>query len=113
MSPGSISSHLHALAEATSILPRSRLIMKTVESQAAKLFARCFTREEFEFLQAHPEFIEANRKLETIDDALDAVELGEQLVKATWRRPRIGTHAETDCALLCAPGGVNIAVTFT
>ena len=79
--------------------------MKTVESQAAKLFAHCFTKEEIGFLQIQPRFIEATLKLETIEDALDAVELGEELVKATWRRPRIGTHAEPDCAYCAHPAG--------
>src|SRR5688572_24995666 len=75
------------------------------QMQAQKLFARCFTKQDFDFLQLQPRFIEATLKLETIKDAMAAVELGGQLLKATWRRP--STHAETNCAPLRVPTGVN------
>ena len=56
------------------------------QQQAQKLFARCFTKEEFEFLQRQPKFMQAAGQLETIEDALNAVELGQQLVRQSWKR---------------------------
>jgi len=55
--------------------------MKDMQSQTGKIFSRCFSKEELDFLQVQPEFIEANRNVETIEDALDAVELGEELIR--------------------------------
>ena len=37
-------------------------------------------------LQLQPRFIEATRKLETIEDALNAVDLGQQLIQQSWKR---------------------------
>jgi hypothetical protein len=67
---------------------RSR-IMNNEQSRAKKLLERCFTPEELTFLQANPEFVEVTRHLESLDDALAAIELGEKLVKKSWKRPSI------------------------
>ena len=53
---------------------------------ARKIFCRCFSRDEFQFLQLRPEFMEATRQLETIEDTLNAIELGEELIRQGWKR---------------------------
>ena len=81
MGPWVYFSHLHATAESS-----HEVVMKNVQVQTIKLFSRCFSKEEFELLRVQPEFVEATRKLETFDDALRAVDLGEQLIRQSWKR---------------------------
>jgi hypothetical protein len=49
---------------------------------AEKIFLRCFTQEDREFLQSAPDFIVAKQKVETMEGALDLVEFGEVLLRA-------------------------------
>lgn len=58
------------------------------KQRAQKLLERCITKEELQFLQTQPEFVEATRHMLTTGDALSAIELGEQLVRKTWVKPR-------------------------
>ena len=60
--------------------------MSASKLQAQKILTRCFSKEEFEMLQLQPRFIEATRKLKTIEDALNAVDLGQQLIQQSWKR---------------------------
>ena len=64
----------------------------TLEERAERIFASCFTKEELEFLKRHPEFIEARRKIGSMSETLRAVEIGEYLIKETWRS---GSHEES------------------
>ncbi len=60
--------------------------MNASKLRPQKILSRCFSREEFEILQIQPTFIAATRKLETIKDAFNAVDLGRQLIQQSWKR---------------------------
>lgn len=55
--------------------------MDTAQSRAEKLFAGCFTKEQFEFLRSQPEFIEATRTVESLKETIQVVELGDQMLR--------------------------------
>ena len=56
----------------------------TPQERAEKVFADCFTAAELEFLKKQEKFIEASRNIESMTDTLNAVEIGERLIKETW-----------------------------
>jgi len=58
--------------------------MNDAERQAEKLFSRCFTKPQLEFLRSTPEFVEATRTLASLKEAVHAVEVGDKLVRRSW-----------------------------
>ena len=62
-------------------------------ARARKLLDRCFSSEQMEKLNSHPEFVAAMNRMETIQDALDTIDIGQQLIRedaATFRRTFLG-----------------------
>ena len=59
--------------------------MNSIESSAERLLARCFTKQELEYLQTEPAFIEATRKMETGEKQLHALDVGQELIRAHSR----------------------------
>jgi len=49
--------------------------------QVEKLFARCFTKEQIAYLYAHPEFVEATGKIDSLKAGVEVVELGDKLLR--------------------------------
>ena len=72
--------------------------MSPDQLQSQKLFTRCFTKEELEFLQLNAEFIEATKNLKTLAEALDAVELGERLTRDAWCKLNYPEGASHSCS---------------
>ena len=58
--------------------------MKDAQLQAERLFARSFTKEKLEYLHAHPEFIEAARKVECLKDAVEAIDVGDRIIRRSF-----------------------------
>ena len=55
-----------------------------IQLRAQKIFARCFSLEDLEFLQRNAEFIQATENIEKLEDAFAALELGERLTSEAW-----------------------------
>ena len=55
-----------------------------IQLRAQKIFARCFSLEDLEFLQRNAEFNQATENIETLEDAFAALELGERLTSEAW-----------------------------
>jgi hypothetical protein len=70
--------------EASSIFPCGN--MNDPQSLANRLFTKCFSKDELEYLQRQPQFIEAARKFITAEDALNAVDVGTRLIRESWRK---------------------------
>lgn len=60
-------------------------MMNDAQVMADRLFSKCFTPEERDYLQRDPRFVEATSTIETTFQALNAVELGADLVKQANR----------------------------
>ena len=58
--------------------------MKDAQLQAERLFARCFAKEELDFLHVHPEFIQATRKVECLKDAVEAIDVGDRIIRRSF-----------------------------
>ena len=53
----------------------------TGQSQGEKLFSHCFTQKQLTYLDGHPEFKEARRNIENLKGAMEAVKLGDKLLR--------------------------------
>lgn len=60
----------------------------STQGRADEIFALCFTSEELVFLRGQPRFAEATRNINSLTETLDAVEIGEQIIRETWRKDR-------------------------
>ena len=54
------------------------------QEKSEALFARCFTKEELEFLKKQPKFAEVSGNVETVKDVLNLIRLGADLIRQTW-----------------------------
>ena len=55
-----------------------------IQLRAQKIFARCFSLEDLEFLQRNAEFNQATENIENLEDAFAALELGGRLTSEAW-----------------------------
>jgi hypothetical protein len=50
------------------------------KDRAERLLYRCFSKEKIAQLNLHPEFASAVERMKSISDAMDLIELGQQLL---------------------------------
>ena len=84
---GSVLATCMQCREASSISPKD--VMIDPQARAIKLIANCFTGEELEKLNVRPEFEAALKKMVTVQDALDAIDIGQNVLRedaVTFRR---------------------------
>jgi hypothetical protein len=58
--------------------------VSSIQLRAKKIFAKCFSQEELEFLQRNAELNQAVENIQTLEDSLSALELGERLTNEAW-----------------------------